>query len=390
MATLDHFVITSSFLMAFLLTTVRGLSECPSACDCSFLSSGESLIDCSNRGLTEVVPVAHQGVLKIAKIDFSNNMLTALDVEVLFSLIAGIQVDELDFSFNSISVVKGTFSANLGKDYETLNLSSNALTSFPSNVIPKVHWRANLILDFSNNQLTELTSEMFAGGDIFFPGFQFLARNNSISRIHNDTFEGVILVDTVLDLRSNQITTLSEGFRSPLGVQAIKLSDNPWHCDCNLRWITDPARYLITYTAFDPPNCSTPVPLRGKKIFTLNANEFACLPFQDGVLHQDITNTDEFTLTCPVSADPPDLEISWNIWFSCPTMSVFPIKLSFITVDITFSDIMTSSWVAIQCIATNNAGSLTLDLDIRVNETSTPIPTSNGPLWSTNKMRTGV
>lgn len=51
------------------------------------------------------------------------------------------------------------------------------------------------MIDISHNHLTELTSQMLAGGnDIFTPGFQFFAHNNSINKIADDAFQGVALV----------------------------------------------------------------------------------------------------------------------------------------------------------------------------------------------------
>lgn len=362
-------------VLMFLLVTIAGIIQivrsqsCPSECSCTSNSDGNGIIDCSNRGLTEVVEVAHpQPGGKIAKIDFSNNMLTTLDIDKLYTLIRGLIVDELDFSLNSINVVTGTFDADLGRDYETLNLSSNAFSSFPANIVPVRHLRTKFIIDFSYNQLTELTAHMFASGnDFFLPGFQFLARNNLINKVHDETFQGVELTDTILDLRYNRLTTLSPGFQSPRGVEALRFSNNPWHCDCNLRWIIAKDRFLVNHTALDPPNCQTPVSLRGHPVFTLREEEFTCLPYREGSLRRDIpgTNTD-FTLSCPVTADPPNPEISWTVWLPCPSEGN-PLQFDFISETVTLSDITTNPRAAFRCTATNNAGSIDLDLDIRYN-----------------------
>ncbi|KAJ8022487.1 Protein slit [Holothuria leucospilota] len=196
---------------------------------------------------------------------------------------------------------------------------------------------------------------MFASGnDFFLPGFQFLARNNLINKVHDETFQGVELTDTILDLRYNRLTTLSPDFQSPRGVEALRFSNNPWHCDCNLRWIIAKDRFLVNHTALDPPNCQTPVSLRGHPIFTLREEEFTCLPYREGSLQRDIPGAStDFTLTCPVTADPPNPEISWTVWLPCPTWGQ-PLQFDFTSEIITLSDITTNPRAAFRCTATNN------------------------------------
>ncbi|XP_071828945.1 uncharacterized protein [Apostichopus japonicus] len=375
----------SFYRILALLFTLVGIvhcqPQCPTICTCSpdpVLNTG--VIDCSNRGLTSIPDnLVYPFGGTIGKIDLSNNMLTTLDIDRLFTLLRGSQVEALDFSSNLISDVTGTFDALDGKDYVTLNLSSNAFTSFPENVIPVNHLRNELVLDFSNNRLTELTRHIFAGGnDPTLFGFQFLARNNLINRIDDETFQGVEIVDTILDLRSNLLTTLSPTFQSPVGVRELRFSGNPWNCDCNLRWIINPMRFLVNHTSTDPPNCVTPVAIQGRPIFSLTSNEFTCLPFQQGPLQRNIVNPDSFTLSCPASADPPTPEISWTVWLPCPNGGD-PLELFFTSDEITLSDIDTNPRAAFRCTAINNAGSVDFDLDIRVDgEKGIDIPgTSN-------------
>ncbi|XP_071828845.1 leucine-rich repeat and fibronectin type-III domain-containing protein 4-like [Apostichopus japonicus] len=378
---------TPSFyrILTILLTLVGIVHcqppQCPTICSCypgPELNTG--VIDCSNRGLTSIpnnlfYPLGGF----IAKIDLSNNMLTTLDIDRVFTILRGTTVEVLDFSSNLISDVTGTFDAFEGKDYVTLNLSSNAFTSFPPNVIPVNHQRNKLVLDFSNNRLTELTRHMFAGGnDVNLFGFEFLAKNNLINRIDDETFQGVVIVDTILDLRSNLLTTLSPTFQSPAGIREFRFSGNPWNCDCNLRWIINPMRFLVNHTSMDPPNCVTPVAIQGRPIFNLTSNEFTCLPFRQGPLQRNIVNQDSFTLSCPASADPPTPEISWTVWLPCP-YGGDPLKMFFTSDEITMSNIDPNPRAAFRCTAINNAGSVNFDLDIRVDgERGIAIPgTSN-------------
>ena len=44
----------------------------------------------------------------------------------------------------------------------------------------------------------------------------------------------------IVDLARNNLTSLSKSLFPWRNVTSLKLSDNPWHCDCNLAWMNDP------------------------------------------------------------------------------------------------------------------------------------------------------
>ncbi|XP_071829002.1 leucine-rich repeat and fibronectin type-III domain-containing protein 4-like [Apostichopus japonicus] len=362
---------TLSLILCTALLLGRVHAQCPTACFCT-----SDVIDCSNLNLNELpVGTTPSSFDRLSRLDYSNNGISVLDIDRLFQFIRGLEVDVIDFSSNRISDVIGTFDANDGKDYLVLNLSRNVLQTFPSSIIPLNHIRGMITIDISHNQLTELTRNMFAGGnDVILPRFQFFATNNLISRVDPETFQGVSILDAIVDLRSNLIRTLTEDFQSPRSVRQLRFSDNPWHCDCNLRWIITPANRLVNHTMDDPPACRTPAAVQGRRIFELRPDDFACLPFQDGPLRQNYLNMDSFLVRCPVNADPPRFQVDWQVWIPSP-FGLDPIQLFFTSETVGLRDLVANPRAAFKCTARNNAGSLTLSLDIQFNgEPGLPVP----------------
>lgn len=348
-------------------------AQCPMDCLCT-----NDVIDCSGLGLREITNVTRPlTVNSLSRLDFSNNRIRLLDIDELFDSLQGLSIEVIDFSNNVISDVNGTFDALNGKDYTVLNLSNNALRIFPSSVIPINHHAVSFTLDVSNNMLTELTENMFAGGrDSILPGFTFIASNNLISDIHPNTFQGINLLQAVVDLRFNRIRFLAETFQPPREVLRFRLSDNPWRCDCNLRWIVSPSNNLVNIIENEPLTCQTPLALQGRLILGLNADEFACLPFQNGPLQRDFFNTDTFVVTCPLTADPVgSLRITWQVWIPSAGNGD-PVQLFFDSETVGLRDLnLPGPMAAFKCTGSNNAGSLTLSLDVRYENTAgIPVP----------------
>lgn len=79
----------------------------------------------------------------------------------------------------------------------------------------------------------------------------------------------------ILTLNNNNITTMPrEMFSSMPRLRALRLSDNPFACDCHLSWLSKflrSAPRLAPYT-----RCHSPSQLKGQNVADLHDQEFKC------------------------------------------------------------------------------------------------------------------
>ncbi|XP_042194196.1 leucine-rich repeat transmembrane protein FLRT2 [Callorhinchus milii] len=101
-------------------------------------------------------------------------------------------------------------------------------------------------------------------------------QENQISQIPITAFSHLRRLQR-LDLSNNQLRTLTQGvFDGMSELKQILLRNNPWHCDCNMKWVT---RWLQSL----PPSlnvrglmCHGPEKVRGMAIRDLNINLLLC------------------------------------------------------------------------------------------------------------------
>lgn len=79
----------------------------------------------------------------------------------------------------------------------------------------------------------------------------------------------------ILTLNNNNITTMPrEMFSNMPRLRALRLSDNPFACDCHLSWLSKflrSAPRLAPYT-----RCHSPSQLKGQNVADLHDQEFKC------------------------------------------------------------------------------------------------------------------
>lgn len=76
-------------------------------------------------------------------------------------------------------------------------------------------------------------------------------------------------------LNNNNITTLPrETFSGMPRIRALRLSDNPFTCDCHLSWLS---RYLRNSPRLAPyTKCHSPSQLKGQSVAELHEHDFKC------------------------------------------------------------------------------------------------------------------
>uniref|UniRef100_A0AAQ5YM47 Slit homolog 3 (Drosophila) n=1 Tax=Amphiprion ocellaris TaxID=80972 RepID=A0AAQ5YM47_AMPOC len=126
------------------------------------------------------------------------------------------------------------------------------------------------------NKITELPKGLFDG----LVSLQLLLLNaNKINCLRVNTFQDLQNLN-LLSLYDNKLQTISKGLFAPLrSIKTLHLAQNPFMCDCHLKWLAD---YL-----FDNPietsgaRCSHPRRLANKRISQVKGKKFRCTGQED-------------------------------------------------------------------------------------------------------------
>ena len=92
----------------------------------------------------------------------------------------------------------------------------------------------------------------------------------------------------LLSLHGNDISMIPEGtFDDLTAMSHIALGSNPFHCDCELRWLSE----LFKKSYIEPgiATCATPSELRDKLVLSASSDRFVCNPsgaFMTGISTQ--------------------------------------------------------------------------------------------------------
>uniref|UniRef100_A0AAR2IM47 Slit homolog 3 (Drosophila) n=1 Tax=Pygocentrus nattereri TaxID=42514 RepID=A0AAR2IM47_PYGNA len=126
------------------------------------------------------------------------------------------------------------------------------------------------------NKIAEIPKGLFDG----LVSLQLLLLNaNKINCLRVNTFKDLQSLN-LLSLYDNKLQTISKGLFTPLrSIKTLHLAQNPFMCDCHLKWLAD---YL-----FDNPietsgaRCSHPRRLANKRISQIKGKKFRCTGSED-------------------------------------------------------------------------------------------------------------
>uniref|UniRef100_A0A6Q2Z490 Slit homolog 3 (Drosophila) n=1 Tax=Esox lucius TaxID=8010 RepID=A0A6Q2Z490_ESOLU len=151
------------------------------------------------------------------------------------------------------------------------------LTEIPAN-LPEAICQYNLCLNrvLYGNKIAEIPKGLFDG----LVSLQLLLLNaNKINCLRVNTFQDLQSLN-LLSLYDNKLQTISKGLFAPLrSIKTLHLAQNPFMCDCHLKWLAD---YL-----FDNPietsgaRCSHPRRLANKRISQVKGKKFRCTGTED-------------------------------------------------------------------------------------------------------------
>uniref|UniRef100_A0A8C3NKF6 Slit guidance ligand 2 n=1 Tax=Geospiza parvula TaxID=87175 RepID=A0A8C3NKF6_GEOPR len=207
--------------------------HCPTACTCS-----NNIVDCRGKGLTEI----------------PTNLPET--------------ITEIRLEQNSIKVIPpGAFSPY--KKLRRIDLSNNQISEAAPDAFQGLRSLNSLVL--YGNKITELPKGLFEG--LF--SLQLLLLNaNKINCLRVDAFQDLHNLN-LLSLYDNKLQTIAKGTFSPLrAIQTLHLAQNPFICDCHLKWLAD---YLHTNPIeTSGARCTSPRRLANKRIGQIKSKKFRC------------------------------------------------------------------------------------------------------------------
>ncbi|MFT7817105.1 slit homolog 1 protein [Arapaima gigas] len=207
--------------------------SCPPMCSCS-----NNIVDCRGKGLTAIPANLPDSM---AEIRLEQN---------------GIK-----------SIPPGAFSPY--KKLRRIDLSNNQISEIAPDAFQGLRSLNSLVL--YGNKITELPKGVFDG----LSALQLLLINaNKIHCIRASTFQDLQNL-SLLSLYDNKIQTLSKGtFSSLRAIQTLHLAQNPFICDCNLKWLADYLRSNPIETS--GARCASPRRLANKRIGQIKSKKFRC------------------------------------------------------------------------------------------------------------------
>uniref|UniRef100_A0A8C3P1U5 Slit homolog 1 protein n=1 Tax=Chrysemys picta bellii TaxID=8478 RepID=A0A8C3P1U5_CHRPI len=226
--------------------------SCPAMCTCS-----NSVVDCRGKGLTAIPANLPEGMT------------------------------EIRLELNGIrSVPPGAFSPY--KKLRRIDLSNNQISEIAPDAFQGLRSLNSLVL--YGNKITDLPRGVFGG----LHALQLLLINaNKINCIRADTF-GDLQSLSLLSLYDNKLQGLAKGTFAPLrAIQTLHLAQNPFICDCNLRWLADFLRANPIETS--GARCASPRRLANKRIGQIKSKKFRCSGAEDHQLNSECSSD----VSCP-------------------------------------------------------------------------------------------
>ncbi|EGV96300.1 Slit-like 3 protein [Cricetulus griseus] len=212
--------------------------SCPSACTCS-----NNIVDCRGKGLTEIPANLPESIVEIR-----------LEQNAIKSIPAG--------AFTQYKKLK------------RIDISKNQISDIAPDAFQGLKSLTSLVL--YGNKITEIPKGLFDG----LVSLQLLLLNaNKINCLRVNTFQDLQNLN-LLSLYDNKLQTVSKGLFAPLqSIQTLHLAQNPFVCDCHLKWLADYLQDNPIETS--GARCSSPRRLANKRISQIKSKKFRCSGSED-------------------------------------------------------------------------------------------------------------
>lgn len=269
---------------------------------------GMGVANCSAQELSHVPPnLPHN----IRVLDLSNNRITELTD---YSFVKYESLEILYLRNNTLSRLEPQVFNRLRK-LRFLDLSYNNMDKIPSQSFGEL--RALLTLSLRGNRITSIPANSFK--NVSKLTILYLAGNH-IAFIHPRAFNELFNLQQ-LELQNNALSflngTVFRDFSSEL--KEIKLFNNPWYCDCNLRWLLQWLRNsseseiqrLRWKFHTDEPICTGPSIIDQRAFSTLTDDWFICpIRMYSKARNVETPKGGEVELFCKYMSDP-HVDIQW-------------------------------------------------------------------------------
>ncbi|MGH0178661.1 UNVERIFIED_CONTAM: hypothetical protein FKN15_077729 [Acipenser sinensis] len=213
-------------------------SSCPPSCTCN-----NNIVDCRGKGLTEIPANLPESIVEIR---LEQNLIK--------------------------SIPRGAFSQY--KKLKRIDLSKNQIADIAPDAFLGLRSLTSLVL--YGNKIVEIPKGLFEG----LVSLQLLLLNaNKINCLRVNTFQDLQNLN-LLSLYDNKLQTISKGLFTPLrSIQTLHLAQNPFVCDCHLKWLAD---YLLNNPIeTSGARCSHPRRLANKRISQVKGKKFRCSGSED-------------------------------------------------------------------------------------------------------------
>ncbi|XP_034150392.1 slit homolog 1 protein [Esox lucius] len=183
--------------------------------------------------------------------------------------------------------------AHLPEAMTEIRLEQNGIKSVPPGAFTS--YKKLRRIDLSNNQISEIAPDAFQGLKAL---NSLVLYGNKIKDLPGGVFEGLSSLEllllnankihciraaafqdlenlALLSLYDNKIQTLAKGtFTALRSIQTLHLAQNPFVCDCNLKWLADYLRSNPIETS--GARCASPRRLANKRIGQIKSKKFRC------------------------------------------------------------------------------------------------------------------
>ncbi|XP_072319417.1 slit homolog 1 protein-like [Eucyclogobius newberryi] len=229
----SDFACSGQGVSAFVQPCSLASGSCPPMCTCS-----NNIVDCRGRGLTAIPAHLPEAMT------------------------------EIRLEQNGIkSVPPGAFTSY--KKLRRIDLSNNHISEIAPDAFHGLKALNSLVL--YGNKITELPEGVFDG----LASVELLLLNaNKIHCVRATAFKDLENL-ALLSLYDNKIQSVAKGtFNALHSIQTLHLAQNPFVCDCHVKWLSDFLRANPIETS--GARCASPRRLTNKRIAQIKSSKFRC------------------------------------------------------------------------------------------------------------------